>query len=243
MSRATSKIVEIHRGADTRDRLLRTAQSLFAERGYRGTSLRDISARVGIKAPSLLHHFNSKEQIYLAVLDRIFARMEDAVGSVLMGREGYHERARTAVGGAIDFLAARSDYARIIWNEFIDEKGIGRQMLKRRIPPLYAMGQNFIFHGQREGAFRAEVEPFQFMTSLNSLILGYFTTAAMTRRLWNVNLLDREAIVSRKRHVIDLVEQTLFVRHPQEVADANQTTRADESQSLQHPPKEESPPQ
>jgi len=221
MPRATSKIVEIHRGADTRDRLLRTAQSLFAERGYRGTSLRDISARVGIKAPSLLHHFNSKEQIYLAVLDRIFVRMEDAVGSVLMGREGYHERARMAVAGAIDFLAARSDYARLIWNEFIDEKGIGRQMLKRRIPPLYAMGQNFVFHGQRDGAFRRAVEPFQFIMSLNSLILGYFTTATMARRLWNINLVDRASIASRKRHVIDLVEQTLFVREPREAAEAN----------------------
>lgn len=213
MSRTSGKIVELHRGTDTRDRLLQVAQTLFAERGFRGTSLRDISARIGIKAPSLLHHFNSKEQIYLAVLDRIFNQLEDSVGQLLRGRESYHKRMRSAIVSSIDFIAHRPEYARIIWNALVDEKGSGRQLIKRRLPPLYAMGQNFIFHGQREGAFRSEVDPFHLMLSLSSLILGYFATAAMVRRLWSVNLLEAAAIEQRKRHVLDLIEQALFT-HP-----------------------------
>src|SRR5437588_4236601 len=124
MPRTSSKVVEIHRGGDTRERIVQVAQSLFAERGYRGTSLRDISARIGIKAPSLLHHFRSKEQIYLAVLDLAFARMEDSLSAGLMQRESFQERMRMVVEGDIDFPAAKPHYARIIWNEFIDEKGI-----------------------------------------------------------------------------------------------------------------------
>lgn len=205
-----NKVVELHRGSATRDRLLQVAQALFAERGYRGTSLRDISGRIGIKAPSLLHHFSSKEQIYLAVLDRIFERLEDAIGSVLIGTDSYQRRATSAIEGAIDFLARRPDYARLVWNEFIDENGIGLRLLKRRLPPLYAMAQNFIFRGQRDGAFRREVDPFQLVVSLNQIVSGYFTTAAMTRRLWNLNLLEAGAIESRKRHVLDLLRQTLF---------------------------------
>jgi AcrR family transcriptional regulator len=211
MASSNVKFVELHRGSDTRGRLLHVAQSLFAERGYRGTSLRDISGRIGIKAPSLLHHFSSKEQIYLAVLDRIFERLEDAVGSVLISTESYERRANSAIEGAIDFLARRPDYARLVWNEFIEEKGIGLQLLKRRLPPLYAMAQNFIFQGQRDGAFRREVDPFQFVVSLNQIVSGYFTTAAMTRRLWKIDLLQASAIEKRKRHVLDLVRQTLFV--------------------------------
>ena len=206
-----NRVVELQGGSATCDRLLQVAQALFAERGYRGTSLRDISARIGIKAPSLLHHFSSKEQIYLAVLDRIFGRLEDAIGSVLIGTDSYQRRASSAIEGAIDFLARRPDYARLVWNEFIVENGIGLRLLKRRLPPLYAMAQNFIFQGQRDGAFRREVDPFQFVVSLNQIVSGYFTTAAMTRRLWNLNLLEAGAIESRKRHVLDLLRQTLFV--------------------------------
>jgi hypothetical protein len=100
---------------------------------------------------------------------------------------------------------------RIIWHEMTEESGVGRQLLKRRVPPLFAMGVNFIFRGQRAGEFREEVDPFHFLLSLNSITIGFFTTAAMVRRLWGNNLLEPAVIERRKREVIDMVERTLFV--------------------------------
>ena len=209
-ARASAKVVDLRRPTDTRDRVLHVAQALFAERGYRGTSLRDIAKRIGIKAPSLLHHFPSKQQLYLAVLDKMFESLEDAANAVAWGRESRQERMRQAVGDAIDFIASHPDFVRIMWKEMADESGVGRQVLKRRLPPLFSTAVNFIFRGQRDGEFRAEVDPLHFMWSLNSITIGYFTTAAMIRRLWNMNLLEPAMIERRKREVIDMVERTLF---------------------------------
>src|ERR1700687_1069495 len=209
-SRAGAKVVEMRRPPDTRDRVLVVAQALFAERGYRGTSLRDIAKRIGIKAPSLLHHFPSKQQLYLAVLDKMFESLEDAANAIAWGRESRQERMRQAVGNAIDFIASHPDFVRIMWKEMADESGIGRQVLKRRLPPLFSTAVNFIFRGQRDGEFRTEVDPLHFMWSLNSITIGYFTTAAMVSRLWNMNLLQQAMIERRKREVIDMVERTLF---------------------------------
>ncbi len=194
--------------------MLAVAQALFAERGYRGTSLRDIARRIGIKAPSLLHYFPSKEQLYVAVLDRILEGLEDSANRVLMGRESHQERARRAITDAIDYIASRPEPMRIIWREMTEQHGVGRQLFKRRLPPLFAMGVNFLFHGQRAGEFREEVDPFHFLLSLNSITLGYFTTAAMVRRLWNRDLLEPAVIEHRKREVMDMVERTLFVQKP-----------------------------
>jgi len=88
---------------------------------------------------------------------------------------------------------------------------VGRTVMKRRLPPLNAIGVNFIIRGQREGAFRSELDAFNFLQTLNSIITGYFTTAAVVKRLWNVNLFDPKSIEHRKREVIDMVERTLFV--------------------------------
>ncbi len=214
-SRATAKVVDLRRPADTRDRVLQVAQVLFAERGYRGTSLRDIAKRIGIKAPSLLHHFPSKQQLYLSVLDKMFESLEDAANAIAWGRESRQERMRQAVGDAIDFIASHPDFVRIMWKEMADESGVGRQVLKRRLPPLFSIAVNFIFRGQRDGEFRAEVDPLHFMWSLNSITIGYFTTAAMIRRLWSMNLLEPAMIERRKREVIDMVERTLFTANPQ----------------------------
>jgi|YelNatPaOPRAMG01_1025707.scaffolds.fasta_scaffold00212_42 TetR/AcrR family transcriptional regulator len=213
-ARHDSRVLDLHRSTDTRERVLVVAQTLFAERGYRGTSLRDIARGVGIKAPSLLHYFPSKEQLYVAVLDRILEGLEDSANRVLMGRESYQERARKAIADAIDYIASRPEPMRIIWREMTEQHGVGRQLFKRRLPPLFAMGVNFLFRGQRAGEFREEVDPFHFLLSLNSITLGYFTTAAMVRRLWNQNLLEPTVIERRKREVLDMVERTLFVQKP-----------------------------
>jgi TetR/AcrR family transcriptional regulator len=217
--RAGARVVDLRRLPDTRERALQVAQVLFAERGYSGTSLRDIAKRIGIKAPSLLHHFPSKQQLYLAVLDKMFESLEDAANAIAWGRGSRQERMRQAVVDAIDFIASHSDFVRIMWKEMSDESGVGRQVLKRRLPPLFSTAVNFIFRGQREGEFRSEVDPLHFMWSLNSITIGYFTTAAMLRRLWNMNLLEPAMIERRKREVIDMVERTLFTSAGREAAD------------------------
>lgn len=52
----------------TRERILREASRLFAVRGYYGTSTRDIATAVGIRQPSLFHHFPNKEAIFQELL-------------------------------------------------------------------------------------------------------------------------------------------------------------------------------
>lgn len=58
------------RGDATRDLVLDTALVMFAEQGYRATSVRDIAARCGMTHPGLLYHFPSKAGLLMAVLQR-----------------------------------------------------------------------------------------------------------------------------------------------------------------------------
>ena len=53
----------------TRDRILFAAAELFAQRGFHGTTTREIAAAVGVRQPSLFHHFPSKGTIAEGLLE------------------------------------------------------------------------------------------------------------------------------------------------------------------------------
>lgn len=55
--------------ANARQRLLETATELFAEKGYAGTSVREIVARAGVSKPVLYYYFKSKEGLFYAILE------------------------------------------------------------------------------------------------------------------------------------------------------------------------------
>lgn len=56
---------------DTRERILDTAEELFAERGFDGTSIRDVTAQAGVNLAAVHYHFHSKEALLAAVLQRM----------------------------------------------------------------------------------------------------------------------------------------------------------------------------
>ncbi|MBP1819810.1 TetR/AcrR family transcriptional regulator [Mycobacterium sp. OAE908] len=55
--------------ASTRGRILLAASALFAQRGYFGTSTRDIADAVAIRQPSLFHHFGAKHEIFRTLVE------------------------------------------------------------------------------------------------------------------------------------------------------------------------------
>ncbi|MDT5323548.1 MAG: hypothetical protein QOF25_700 [Mycobacterium sp.] len=71
--------------SSTRGRILLEASALFAQRGYFGTSTRDIADAVQIRQPSLFHHFEAKHEIFRTLveldlgpsIDRISRRIEE----------------------------------------------------------------------------------------------------------------------------------------------------------------------
>jgi AcrR family transcriptional regulator len=56
------------RSRNRREDILRAALDVFAERGYRGTSLAAVAERVGLTQQGLLHYFSSKEKLLVEVL-------------------------------------------------------------------------------------------------------------------------------------------------------------------------------
>jgi AcrR family transcriptional regulator len=85
--------------------VLDAACLLFADRGYRGTSMRDIAETLGVRAPSLYNHVASKQDILFAIMDKAMDRALAAQEEALEGIDDVREQLRRATESLVlDFL-------------------------------------------------------------------------------------------------------------------------------------------
>jgi AcrR family transcriptional regulator len=91
--------------ATTRGTVLDAACVLFAAHGYRGTSMKDIAAELGVRAPSLYNHVASKQDILFAIMDNAMDRAIAALEEALAGIDDVAEQLRRATESLVlDFL-------------------------------------------------------------------------------------------------------------------------------------------
>lgn len=65
----------------TKERILEAALKLFSEKGYEGTNLQEIADTVGIVKSAIYRHFNSKEELWNGILDKMCSYYENGFGS------------------------------------------------------------------------------------------------------------------------------------------------------------------
>ena len=66
---------------DTRERILDAALEMFSQNGYAGTNIRELSASLGLVKSGIYKHFESKEEIWNTLLDRMIAYYGERFGS------------------------------------------------------------------------------------------------------------------------------------------------------------------
>lgn len=80
----------------TKERITEEALTLFAEKGYKGTSVKNIADAVGIKDASLYNHFKSKQEIFDSIVELILTHISSL--SVTLGMPQYDEQYTLASG-------------------------------------------------------------------------------------------------------------------------------------------------
>lgn len=133
----------------TRARLLDAASAVFAAVGYSAARLEDIAARAGIRRPSLLYHFASKDELYAAVIRQRFEALSGTLGAALTSSEALPARLEALERAFVGFVDRDPDFAALLLREMLDGQGPGRALVLDGIVPLLdAVDQLIVEQGQ-----------------------------------------------------------------------------------------------
>lgn len=176
----------------TRQKIIEAATRLFAQKGFYGTSISDLTQAVGLTKGALYHHFKDKDDLFFAVVESVQSIWEKSVGEEV----GSETNTLNQISRLFDRHAAmisENEFICLVMSNLMNEMESLNPRFSSALEQIYEgfiqFVQNIIRQGQLNGDIKTDVDPM--LLSLN--IVGILKTIGCFPKLKSI-LVDRKAM-------------------------------------------------
>ncbi len=150
-----------------REDIIHSARVLFSERGYHGTTIRDIAQMSGILSGSLYAHIRTKEDLLYEIVDSVADQFLESLAAVVAQQLSPEEKFREALAAHIGVVARNLDAATVFSHEWRALEGERRALIQDKRDKYEHLWQEVIQYGVAEGTFVMSNQRFSRIVSLS----------------------------------------------------------------------------
>lgn len=190
----------------TQERILAAAQAEFARKGYDGARVDAIIARAKVSKNLLYHHFRSKEELYVRVLERTYETLRRRQGDVpLMGLDPVEAMRRLCESTFQTFIDEPDVIVMLNTENLHRGKHITKSPIIRSLyNRLSSSLQIILKEGVLRGVFRKGVDPVELYISISALGYFYLSNRYTLSLLFDRDLKHPDNLERRKAHIVDM---------------------------------------
>ena len=197
--------------AATRQKLLTAARREFAKSGLAGARVDEIAARAGVNKQLVYHYFGDKDALYLAVLEWVYEEIRAKERELNLDGLPPEQAIRKLIESSFDHLAEHPDFIVLLNDE--NRGGArhvrGSKKIEALHSPLVSLVSKILGEGVRSGAFRKGINPVHLYISIAGLSYFFFSNTPTLSAIFGKDLGTPAARRDRRKHVVDLVMQSL----------------------------------
>jgi TetR/AcrR family transcriptional regulator len=199
---------KIAKPSDAKHRIFEEAIRLFGEKGYEGTSIQSISEAVGIKKPSLLYHFSSKEELREAVILKLIAIWVEELPRILTNAKSGHDRFSSTMTSVVEFFLEDRNRACLAMREMMDRPEELQAIVRDRLSPWIKMLVDYIRMGQSSGIIKPDVNPQSYLTQVMMMVIGTVAVGGVAGQMLGAK---NETIEPMINELVRIAREALFV--------------------------------
>ena len=171
-------------GENRRLQILRVAMRLFSQRGFRGTTTKEIALAAGVSEAMVFRHFATKEELYSAILDHK-ACVHETMDPLQVVADAVAARDDRAVfeGLALDALNQHDcdpEFHRLLLHSALEEHELAHMFWEKFVKRVYRTLRNYIRERQRDGAMQ-NIEPLVVVRAFVGMIIHH----SLNNNLWD----------------------------------------------------------
>ncbi len=143
---------------ERRAAIVAAALRLFSERGFRGTTTRELAAAVGVSEPVLYEHFKSKRELFRAIIETKTQEGVERASAALapyMDRDDDRGFFRTIATVLLERYRQEPEYVRLLLHLAVEGDELAGLFYQRQTLAYHKLVAAYIARRVRQGAFRA----------------------------------------------------------------------------------------